>query len=638
MLQAIRGKAASWIVKILFALLILSFGIWGIGDIFRSAGPDETVAEVGDLEISAQTLDRSVRRQVDQFQRLYGPDFDLRLAIELNVPQQVLERLIGDALFAQETGRLGLRPGVDLMAEQIRTDSLFADPGTGQFNRERFEQVLAAGGMTEPEYVASEAQTLARRQLAAVAAGGAAPPDALVDILYRYRFETRRAETLTLTNDAITDVPEPTQEELEAYHQENAARFTAPEYRALTLVTLTPEDLASEMAIADEDVYAEYEARIGSYDLPEKRAFNQVVIQDEATARAVAEAARAQDGGLADALAQSEVEAPMTVLAPTTRDDMPLPELGDAGFSLPLGGVSEPVHSPFGWHILELTRIEEAGAIPFDDVKDEIAESLRYDRALDGMYEIANAFDDALAGGASLEEAAAQAGLSVVTIAPVSRSGETLDGEALPEIEALPQAIEEAFKLEDLGDQATTPLIETDRTGYFIVRVDDVVPPALRPLDTIRDEVAQAWTEDQREQATAALALAAAERLDAGDDFATVSEATGGTLGETPELLRDGSNRDALPSAFVTQLFQAHEGDVIVAQTPQGQIVARLTAIVPALVGNDNPDRDQVAEETAQQMGSDFLEQFAFGLRGIFDVSIHQRVIDRLYASADDDV
>ncbi len=636
MLQAIRGRAASWVVKILFFFLILSFAVWGIGDIFRDAGPDSTVAEVGEIEIDARSFDRSVRQQVDRFRGLYGPDFDLRIALELGLHREVLNQLIRDALFAQASGRLGLQPSADLIAEGIRRDTLFAEPGTGQFDRMRFEQFLFSVGMTETDYVAARAQELTRGQLAAVVAVGAAPPQALTDALYRYRYETRTADVLILRNDDITDVPEPTEDELAAFHDENAARFTAPEYRELTLVTLTPDDLAEEISISEAELLDEYDARIGFYEQPEKRTFNQIIIEDAEIAQAVASAARETDGGLAPAASAAGIEDDVLPLEDTEQDDMPVAELADAGFALPLGGISDPVQTPFGWHILELMRIEEAGVVPFEDVRDDIEQALQYDRAIDGLFEMGNTFDDALAGGATLEEAADLVGLETQAVPAVSRSGAAMDDGTLPELDILNEVLEEAFALDPADDDPTSRLIETDDGGYFIVRVDGVIEPALRPLETVRDDVAEAWAENQREVATLALAESAAERLDAGEAIADVAEAIGAEVDETPELLRDGSDRGDLPSTVVAGLFQEDEGGVVVAATADGQVVARLASITGANAGSDAQRQESLAEEAAEQMAGDLILQFTEALHGTFDVEIHEQAIERLYAPGGD--
>ena len=56
MLNVLRQKAGSWVVKVLLLLLVVSFAIWGIGDVFFGGGQNPTVAKVGGSEISASEL------------------------------------------------------------------------------------------------------------------------------------------------------------------------------------------------------------------------------------------------------------------------------------------------------------------------------------------------------------------------------------------------------------------------------------------------------------------------------------------------------------------------------------------------------------------------------------------------------
>ena len=81
MLQAIRSRAGSFIVKLLFGLLILTFGIWGIGDIFRNRPTSDTViATVGDKSIRAEDLQEAVRREIDRLSAQFRGAIDVQQA------------------------------------------------------------------------------------------------------------------------------------------------------------------------------------------------------------------------------------------------------------------------------------------------------------------------------------------------------------------------------------------------------------------------------------------------------------------------------------------------------------------------------------------------------------------------------
>ncbi|HET8727399.1 MAG TPA: SurA N-terminal domain-containing protein, partial [Alphaproteobacteria bacterium] len=445
MLQAIRGQAGSWVVKILFVFLILSFAVWGIGDLFRDQGPDQVAAEVGEVEIPVAAVDRTFRQNMEQMRQLFGPEFDTEQAISLGLLDQAVETLVTGALLDQVATEQGIVTPTSAVAEEIRSQPAFQDQ-SGRFSRDVFLNALARNGLTEQGYVALLGREVARERIMGAVATGAAAPDTLAESLYRYRQETRIAETITLGPDLITDVPEPAESDLRSYHEDNGDRFTSPEYRTLTVVTLSAEDLADEITIGEDALREEYEARLDSYEQPETRSFDQVVLEEQATAEAVAAAAR--DGRtLEEAVAATEGADAAVIPLPSSSRDAMLPQLGEAGFALPKDGISDPVQSPFGWHVLQVTGIQPAGTTSFEEARPDLEAELKLDRALDEVFEVANEFEDALAGGTNLEEAAAQLGMPVIEMPPVAADGSTQDGAVLPDLPSRSEILGTAFGL-----------------------------------------------------------------------------------------------------------------------------------------------------------------------------------------------
>src|SRR5271170_3210022 len=153
MLQLIRSKATSFVVKILFGLLIVTFGIWGIGDIFRSAGPDTSVANVGGRAITAEQLSQQVQTQIDRMRSALGGSIDAQQAKELGVVDQALQGLISSNLVELEIDRLGLAVGDEAVRDSIVANPAFHNQA-GLFDRNIYAQVLQSNNMTEPQFEA----------------------------------------------------------------------------------------------------------------------------------------------------------------------------------------------------------------------------------------------------------------------------------------------------------------------------------------------------------------------------------------------------------------------------------------------------------------------------------------------------
>ena len=177
-----------------------------------------------------------------------------------------------------------------------------------------------------------------------------------------------------------------------------------------------------------------------------------------------------------------------------------LPEIAGPAFAAADGAVVGPVKTVLGWQLAKLVKIEPGKPAVLAEVHDEIAKQLANRQASDQLVEVANQLDDALAGGASLEEAAKKLGLPLQTVADVARNGEGLDGKPIADLVGTPQLLPVAFST-DPGQ--TSSQIDDGANGYFILRVDQVTPPALRPLDQVKAKVLADWQAEARDKAAA---------------------------------------------------------------------------------------------------------------------------------------
>src|SRR5690606_6926367 len=257
------------------------------------------------------------------------------------------------------------------------------------------------------------------------------------------------------------------------------------------------------------------------------------------------------------------------------------PEAVDqAVFALPAPGVTEPVQSPLGWHLLNVSEITPAATIPFEQAQERLRQEIARELAVDALYDLSNRFQDALAGGATLEEAAQQLNLKPVEIAAVDHSGLDKAGapaEGLPPIPVFLQTVCET------AERQVSPLGETPDGGYFALRVDAVEPQRERALDEVRDRVDAAWRAEQARKLALAEAEKLAEQARAGEELAAIAEARNLSVQVSPPFTR-GTNRpaDRLPASLVEKLFAAAPGAVVVDQMADGAIVARLTEIEAA--------------------------------------------------------
>ena len=627
MLEAIRKRTASIFVKGLLGLLVVSFAIWGIGDVFRGGSRTSMVAQVGDVEIRPDQFNKEFQREMNRLRAVFGGELDLERARALGLADSVLGRMINDILFVQGANALGVAISDDLVSGEIRNTRAFRD-SRGTFDRARFEQALQSNRLSEDGYVALVRGDLTRAHFLGSVQAGAAAPRTLVTAMYNRRQEKRIADVLRVADGAMTGIPEPDAETLAAFHKDKAGRFTAPEYRALTVVTLTAEDLAKEIAISDEALREAFEDREDEFDRPERRRLQMMVLDDEdAARRAYGMLGEGRDfAAVAKEVANADAET--LDLGWVTRDQL-LPELADAVFSLQEGGYGEPVKSPLGWHLLRLVDVEAARRQTLDDVRQALTAELARDRAIDGLVNLANRLEDELGGGATLEDAASQLNLKLTKVPAIDRGGRGAGGDPVRDLPPGTQFLATAFQT---AEGTESLLSEAGTDAYFIVRVDSIMAPALRPLDSIRAEVTRAWKAERRAEKAKETAEGILARLRDGVELAAVAAEMGLGIKTTEPFTRSsGGAASGLPNALVRGLFEIRPAEATMARAADGYDVARLKEVRAADPFADKDGLEALRAQITDSMRSDLLVQLADALRKRYPVSVNRQVFDNLF-------
>jgi peptidyl-prolyl cis-trans isomerase C len=125
--------------------------------------------------------------------------------------------------------------------------------------------------------------------------------------------------------------------------------------------------------ITDSNVKAYFDKNKGKYSQDEVHA-QHVLLKDEAEAKEVYE--KAKKGDDFETLAKKYSKDPSAAqnggdLGFFTRSRM-VPQFADKAFSMAKGDISEPVKSPFGWHVIKVIEKRDGKPIKFDDIKDQV--------------------------------------------------------------------------------------------------------------------------------------------------------------------------------------------------------------------------------------------------------------------------
>src|SRR5437868_4305186 len=501
MLRGMRKASSNWLGKTIMAVvmgvLIISFGIWGIADIFRGFG-QSTLAKVGHIEISLNQFRQLYTDRLQQISRQFGRPLTTEQARAFGLDRQVLQQTIAEAALDEDARRLGLGQSD---AETMRL--VFSDPNfqgvNGKFDPQRFQAMIRQFGFSEQRYIADQRRVSLRRQIAGSIAAGLEPPKTLIEALSRFQNEQRSIEYVKLDAAQAGTIDPPSPETLAGYFDDHKTQFRAPEYRKLSFVLITPEEIGKWCDVSDEDAKKLCEQRRDRLGKPEEREVSQIVFPNVEEAQA----ARSRiAGGLSfDDLAKERGLSSTDVTLGTVAKSAILdPEIANAAFSLPAGEVGQPVTSiPNGLDVVSQAFNSDVGVdndpISFkggyvwydvlgitpsrertlEEVKDQVEAKWRDDQISARLRTKATEMVQKLEQGGKLADEAASTGSKVEIAAGLKR-------DASPP--GVPSgAIAAAFRTAKDGVGQTSG---SGGSEWIVFRVTDIAVP---PVDLSSDDI-----------------------------------------------------------------------------------------------------------------------------------------------------
>ena len=573
MLEVLRKNAGGTIAKVLMGLLILSFAIWGIGDIFRGFG-ERDLAVVGDEKINAEEFRQLYQERLQQVGRQMGRGLTPEQARAFGVDRQLLSEVISERTLDEKARNLGLNISDENLIARIHANPAFHGP-TGQFDQSRFYETLRSVGFTESRFINAERRLALRQQLGRALGAETPAPAILREGLRRFENEERSVEFVRLGREQAGNVPAPTPAEIDAYFNERKAAFRAPEYRKLVVLPLTAESLAANIKVGDDELKKTYEAvrdRLGS---PERRDVDQIIFQNAGEAEAAAK--RIAGGAKFDEIVTERGLKPSDIsLGNVAKREILDPAVAEAVFGLAPGAVSAPVAGRFGTVIARVNKIEPGKQPAFDEIKEELRKDLAQRRAVGMIHDQHDKIEDERAGGAQLTEVGAKVGIKPITIEAVDRSSRAPDGKAVEGVPGLSELLDTAFTT-DVGFDADPVQIDKGN-GYIWFEVAQVTPSRDNTLDEVRDRVEARWRDDEIAKRLAERAEAIQKKLDAGETFAAAAP---GLAVQKREKIRRSTNVEGLDRTVLASVFQTLQGKAGVANVPNSvdRVVYRVTAV-----------------------------------------------------------
>jgi len=617
-----RKASSNWLGKIIMAVvmgvLIISFGVWGIADIFRGFG-QSTLAKIGHTEISTEQFRQIYTEKLQQIGRQFGRPLTTDQARAFGLDRQVLQQTIAEAALDEEARRLGLGKSD---AETMRV--IFADPNFkgvgGAFDPARFQATIRQFGFTEQRYVADQRKVSLRRQIAGTISAGLEPPKVLIEALSRFQNEQRSIEYVKLDAAQAGTIDPPSPETLAGYFDDHKTQFRAPEYRKISFVAITPEDIGKWSEVSDEDARKLFEQRRGKLGTPEQRQVSQIVFPNAEEAMAarnrIASGMSFEDLAKERGLNPSDVD--LGLIAKSAIID---PAIADAAFSLPSGEVSQPVQGRFGIALVKIGKIEPGSEPSYESVASNLKKEIATERARKSVAELRDKMEDERGGGAGVIEAAQKLGLTAVTIDAVDRSGRLPNGQLVADIPRGLDVVSQAFN-SDVG-------VDNDpiqfNGGYVWYDVLGITPSRERNLEEVKDQVEARWRDDQIASRLRTKATEMVQKLEHGGNLADEAAAAGSKV-ETASGFRRDASLPGVPAGAITAAFRtAKDGVGQTAGAGGGEwIVFRVTDVNVPPVDLASEDMKKLKETLERGLTDEQVAQYVTRLETDIGTSINQ--------------
>jgi peptidyl-prolyl cis-trans isomerase D len=616
-----RKASSNWLGKIVMAtvmgVLIVSFGVWGIADIFRGFG-QSTLAKVGHTEISTEQFRQIYTERLQQIGRQFGRPLTMEQARAFGLDRQVLQQTIAEAALDEEARRLGLGQSNDETMRLIFNDPSFRGVN-GAFDPARFQTVIRQIGFSEQRFIAEQRRVSLRRQIAGTITAGLEPPKVLMEALARFQNEQRSIEYVKLDAAQAGTIDPPSPEALAAYFDDHKTQFRAPEYRKISFVVVTPEDIGKWTEVSDEDARKVFEQRRGALGTPERRQVSQIIFPnaEEATAahNRIASGLSFEDLAKERGLNPSDVD--LGLITKSTMD----PAIAEAAFTLASGDVSQPQQGKFGFVLVKIGKIEPAVTPSYESVAAELKKQIASERARTKVAELRDKMEDERGGGASVIEAAQKLGLAAVTIDAVDRSGRGPNGQPAANIPRGLDVVSQGFG-SDVG-------VDNDpiqfNGGYVWYDVVAITPSRERSLDEVRDQVEAKWRDDQITSRLRTKATDLVQRLEQGGKLAEVAAQAGLNVETASGLKRDASPPGLAAGAIAAAFRTAKDG---VGQTPDvtanAWIVFRVTDISVPPVDLASDEMKKLKETVKRGLTDEQVAEYITKLEAEIGTNVNQ--------------
>lgn len=569
MLQVFRDHSHKWFVKVLLWLIVLSFGLWGIGDVVYKFFTHRPIVKVGKHSISQEELSHHLQKESARIHDMTKGKITAQQLKAIGIHTSVINRLVSQLVLTDELERMNLGTSDDVLKDQIQNIPAFQTDG--KFDANKFVSILHQQNMSERTFLKEARYSMLSQQFLSSVALGASLPEFYKNILVEALIHERVFALVEVDATKVKLEHPATAEQIESFYEQFKARYMMPELRNITLIVLDNLAMRNLLGITEEQIRQSYEAQKENLKYPERRNVKRLTYAQEDKAKKALEMAKSgvSFAKISKEIPGGELEEPGLVV----KEQMP-EFAADIVFALESGKTSKVIPTGYGFHIFQVTKIEKPRTATFEEAKAELESLLIQEKKAGKLDELRSQIDDALAAGQTLSDVGAKMKLSVQCIESIDAKGHNAEGKP---VFAKPTAlhatiIEKAFTVEQGLDSG---FVDTPQ-GAFILSVDKVNPAHAPAFSDISDKVKHDWEMEQKLEVASKLATTIASEAKSLAILTSLANKHGLTLSTNHALSRidmgksDRKSSDIFPALLAEKAFMLAPETAIAGRNDKG--------------------------------------------------------------------
>lgn len=636
MLQLFRSffKSRLGIVLTLgfLALVAVAFASMDVAStgLFGGVAAGERVAVVGERKIEGSELAANASSALNQV-RQQDPTLTMAAFANGGGVQRVFEQMLGRAALAEFGRENGLRAGKRLVDSEIRRIPAFRD-ASGNFSEDAYRAALRQQGLSDAVVREDLAMGLFARQLITPLGRSPTLPASLSQRYAQLLRETRKGAIGLIPSAAYLPGDGPSDRQLQSYYQANRARYIRPERRVIRYAAFGEEAVSDLPAPTEAQIAARYQRDRADYQAQENRTFTQLVTASQADANAVAEAVRGGQSLVAAARARGLAASRLGPIDRAELAERISAAVAQAGFAAPQGAVADPARGELGWYVLRVDAIETLPGRSLAQMRGEISATLAEEQRSAALGDLTARIEQELDSGRSLAEVAGELGVELQRTGPVTAAGQVYGtSESVPPV--LSAILATAF---EMGEERPQLAVVEQGKRFLVFDVTDITASATAPLADIRDQVAQAWRRDQGFAAASQAATRIARRVAGGQSLADAMRAEEVALppADPVDLNRQQIAQGGQVPPVLALLFSMAEGTVkrLAAPDNSGYFVVELEDITTPALDPEDPVVVAVGRQLQSVVGDEYVEQFITAVEKEVGIERNQAAVEAVIA------